>query len=191
MAYYTIERENTKTWEKIILDKNETEELAISLNWNIRVVEAMVAWIPLARWDYHYSIVWWWWRMVQGIEEKEDIFYSQILKELSEKWILWELLWEWNDRIVYQHAQNPNLVIKVPKNTDAIRINMAEYETYSQESNLAIWLDKKYVTDWLARCVYDRSMKVLYMEKLHITEWSNFWVNPDWIIRRFDLNPII
>lgn len=170
-----------------------TEEEKLEFAWKIwaRTAECMRAWIPVQlEWKTYKlenaslrDIIW--------VSENEEINVSRIKTELRIKWELWEYLWEWKDRIVYQHAKNENLVIKIPKNTDAKLINETEAKTYLQEDTLAKSMWKTYCTDWLARCAYNKELWVLYMQKLKITEWSNFWITADWIIRKFDLNPII
>lgn len=126
----------------------------------------------------------------QIADEKSNSFNRHIFIELEMKWELWEFLWEWNERIVYQHKKNSNLVIKIPKCHVWITQNKMEANHYLIEETTRIKMWLKHFPNWLAKCAYNVEDQVLYMQKLKTTEWSDFGVNPEWIIRKFDLNII-
>lgn len=115
--------------------------------------------------------------------------YNEIIEELTQKWELWELLGEWNDRIVYASLKNSNNVIKIPKSERGIQQNNFEFRHYLEEDVMAHRLWKEWFPNGLARCCIAPDKKCLYMQRLTVTEWSDFWVIPhNGIIRRFDLN---
>lgn len=118
----------------------------------------------------------------------QDLYQNDIIEMLEQRWHLWEFIWEWKDRIVYSHSKNPNLVIKIPKSYAGLSQNEREWSHYLEEESMRCKMWKEYRPNWLARCAFDPELWVLYMQKLIVTKWSDFWVTPDWIIRRFDLN---
>lgn len=114
---------------------------------------------------------------------------EEIKQKLIEKWELWEFLWEGNDRIVFCHKKNKNLVIKIPKTDWGKRQNAFECKHYLEEENLRIQMGKELFPNWLARCAYYKELWVSYMQKLEVMEWSDFGVIPNTkIARKFDLN---
>ncbi len=113
-------------------------------------------------------------------------YAEEIISKLNEKWELGELLWEWNDRIVYAHAKNPCLVVKIPKDEMAFEQNKFEAYHYGQEEMMRVRMEKRVFPNGLARCAL--VWYCLYMQKLTVSEWSDFWVDHEGIIRRFDLN---
>ena len=116
----------------------------------------------------------------------KEIYGEELIKKLKSEWELWELLWEWKDRIVYVSTVNKNGVMKVPKDEHWAYVNKLESETYMQEEYMRMELWQKYFKNWLARCWLVDGC--LYMERLkYVTEASDFWVNNDWIVRRFDI----
>ena len=116
--------------------------------------------------------------------------YEFIINSLQNEWLIWKKIWEWNDRIVFENLKNQNLVVKIPKSLNWEVANSIEASTYLEQESLRIRMWKDYFPDWLARCALDKNKYwILYMQKLIIKEWSNFWTIPhNWIIRCFDLN---
>lgn len=116
-------------------------------------------------------------------EEKSNSYNRHILIRLEIKGDLWKFLWEGNDRLVFSSKKADGLVIKVPKHEEGLLKNEEEYWFYMQQKDIEmrVWNTFK---NPLAPCFM--IWKCLFMEKLKVCDWTDFWLDKNWKLKRFD-----
>lgn len=111
------------------------------------------------------------------------------MRYLSDIWELWELIDTWSSRMVFQHKKIPWLVIKIPipgKEDDADWQSIEEYEQSIMRAKL--WLQFNTKIPMIAKCIWKRNEKILYMQKVTPIPWAaNLWMGTDGNAYQFDI----
>lgn len=110
-------------------------------------------------------------------------YNRHIIILLECEWKLGNYIGQWNDRVVFENKEDDKLVIKIPKSPEWLTKNEEEYAIYMREREyeMTIWQNTK---NPIAPCfmIWD----CLYMEKLEVCEWTDFWLDKNWKLKRFD-----